>query len=193
MPRVVVHFAHGRDDLIYRFLGQPEIAGGIAFGEASVEGITQLRQAGMLVEPAGETEDEPAPPSRQAVSLLGVRNALSALLRATPLRSVDVFVLSLAGPLLPDWREALESRDVTLLARYGGRRFTTRMGLGQLREIHELHFVERIRPYALADTVDLSQFLELDGESILFELIVHRAADAEVLLGALPEMGVGSM
>ena len=166
-----------------------EVTGGFAFGEASEEGIEELRKDGMLVELAGASDDEPTPAPGRRVSALELLPTFSSMLRAQPMRAVDVFVLSLAGPLLPTWRTALEELGVELLAHYGGRRFTARVGMKRLSEINDLHFVDHLRHYSAADTVDLGHLTELHDKPIRFELILQRAEDADSCLTAVSEAG----
>jgi serine protease AprX len=101
----------------------------------------------------------------------------------------DFWVITLTGPLLAPWREELEDLDVRLLARVGPTAWTARLEPGQELMVGALASVLDVRRYTVAETLAEMQEDAVDAAED-WELIPHRAEDADTLLDRLRELGV---
>jgi subtilisin family serine protease len=176
------------------------VAGVVVSGQIDEQRIPELRAAGLSVDVFHEQVDAAlagggSAPASTVRTSLGDAVAADALeLMAAPVQSDDMWVLQVAGPLLPQWREQLEQHDVTVIEHQGGFRYTARLRLGQVGEVDELPFIAGLRPYATTDTIHPTQlttaaFAAETAEPAPLELLVHRPEDMDRVLAWVEEQG----
>jgi serine protease AprX len=199
--RVVVQCTTAQErERVTSALDDVAVSGVVVSGRIDEQRIPELREAGLSVDivreqvraPLASAGSAPAPAARTPAGDAVAADALELL--AAPVRSDDMWVLQVAGPLLPQWREQLEQRDVTVVEHQGGFRYTARLALGQVGEIDELPFIAGLRPYATTDTIHPAQlttaaFTAEAEEPTTFELLVHRPEDMDRVLAWLREQG----
>jgi subtilisin family serine protease len=149
-------------DAIRELAPDPYIAGRVVVCDLDEAGIAQLEKRGVIVqsiEPTEPEEGDIAPAPGPAIAGL---TASFAAPRAETLeilnadvgpRPIDVYLLSLDGPLLPDWRSALEEAGAELLERVKGGDYTVRVRVERIPGVRELDFVRGVRLFTATDTV----------------------------------------
>lgn len=202
--RVVIQFTTPEQEATAeQLLGAAEKSGRLLYGTLPEERIPELEQHGLAVdlldedtqpELRGATGGAPPPTARSAFADAAAADTPS-LVEPPRIRPVDVWVLQLSGPLLPQWRERLTDESVELLEHQGGLRYTARLHLTSLPAVNHLPFIESLRPYGLRDTVHPAQLTARvlgrpAAEPSTYELLVHRPDDVGAVLGWLEQHDV---
>jgi len=180
------------------------VSGAVVTGQIAEEQIPKLRDLGLVFDVVEESPPvglagagaPPAPTTRSAA----VDAVAADELLAAPVRTDDVWVLQLTGPLLPQWQEQLAAMGVELIEHQGDFRYTARLQLASVPGVAELSFVAGLRPYGTSDTVHPAQLATeafVAGPAAAaegmappappLELLVHRPEDLDRVLGWLEE------
>lgn len=189
-------------------LDHREVSGQVVVGDVDEEQVDDLRKAGLYLQqvsslPDGASESSseqprlasaPARPRRQ----VAVQD-LSAVEPQSP-AAEDIYVLSVAGSLLPEWMRALAETGGELLQRVGEATYTVRLAIGEVDAVRRLGFVQDLRLYTAADTLHADQLAEagpipiasalptgipeggVTESAVEFDLILHTPAGAEAVL-----------
>ncbi|WP_337660525.1 S8 family serine peptidase [Anderseniella sp. Alg231-50] len=155
--------------------------------------IPQLVAAGLIIQEVDDTPPEPL--DEFVASTRGVSTPRAAFERAED-RSpgeTDFFTVQLAGPLIEEWRLALQDQGAEVLEATGPNRFTLRLAPGTFGTVAGLGFVRQLRPYT-ADSAAPELIAPLDtgtgvtrdfSEMLTFDLRVHREEDVPAVLAWL--------
>ncbi len=155
-------------------LSNAVVSGAVVVGDGDEQTIRQFEADGLLV----TLIDEPEGPSPTPEPSGG--------------DSADVYVVTLAGPVMEPWREALTDAGAELLSAIDRRTFAVRAPAAQSPVIAALDFVWAFRRYELDDTIapaDLSP-AESTAEPILYDARVHPGVDAAEIASQLRVDGI---
>jgi serine protease AprX len=210
--RISAMFMHNKDLVaVEGVLNNPEVSGRVVVGDVDEEQIDLLRDAGLFVQQITSSSESEAVSSDEPPRLASsparprLRAAARAQLAAEPqLPAVeDVYVLRVAGSLLPNWMRALADNGGELLQRVGEASYTIRLGIGEVGAVRRLGFVLDLRLYTAADTLHEDQLAEagpipiapalptgilesdVTDEAVEFDLVLHTPAGAEEVLAWL--------
>ena len=200
--RIIAHFMHEPErDAALAACDKAELQGRIVVGEIDEDDIPDLQEKGLFVQRVGtvaesrtvrgggggvgQGQSAPAPPPASNV-LFGsrVRGSVAPVGPAPTPAPVDVYVVSLDGPLLERARDAVADLGVEILEKVEPFSYTVRAELGKVPALRALDFVSDVRLYGPADTVEPVQLSQHRGpgapaEAVEFELLVHRADDLD--------------
>ncbi|MEO6325131.1 MAG: S8 family serine peptidase [Thermoanaerobaculia bacterium] len=157
LTRVTAYYMHEDEQAAaIQAMAAPLVTQAFAIGVVREHQIEDLRRAGLLV------RDEPpvtqvlqaeqrradataAPTNSMAVAAFGPPPAAAASADEPIPAPVDYYVVRIRGPLLDEWRQALERSGVTLLERLGKRMYKARLSQNEVQGISTLDFVESVR------------------------------------------------
>jgi serine protease AprX len=201
--RVIVH-GMNEDEFAAaeRLISRPKRTPAFVTGEADENQIAELNAAHLIVDTLAEI-DEQGRPLRARPEMPGTGTAYFGLARATtfstemfqageaadlpePTRS-NVYLIQLNGPLLDDWKQALERLDVHLMQSYGDNCYSAFLSKEQRDKINALDFVATTTVYGARQTVPMEgiQLLgafppEADvGIKKTYDVRLHRTEDMD--------------
>lgn len=143
-PRRVIVFALHEHELgeVSRVMPQGEMTESLVVGELDDEQITDLRSKGLVVQELDAAPAQPAVRSGRTRTFQPgqPRRPPPATVGAAPTR---IYRLTLKGPLLDRWRQALEGRGCEILEALPNHALRVRLDPARLGEINGLDFLSR--------------------------------------------------
>lgn len=207
--RITAVFMQDEDlSRVQHVLANVEAYGHVVVGDVDEDQIDDLRTAGLFIQqvtPASNADsayvEEPSrlasPPARARL-----QTAAPWLAAAEPQlpAAEDVYVVKIAGALLPAWASALAETGGEVLERVDGNSYTIRLGIGEVGAVRRLDFVQNLRLYAAEDTLHEDQLAEagptpiaatlptgvmeaeVAEDAVEFDLVLHTPAGSEAVL-----------
>lgn len=183
-----------------------QVAGRIVVCDIDEEQIPRLEERGVMVQ-AVERKQLPevgalAPPplpmfARLPDRFAAPREEAIAVLRADiEPAPTDVYVLTINGPLLPAWREALAAAGAELLERVESGDYTARIAAEHVPAVRELTFLNDLRLFAPADTLNPTELAahvtppQAGAEEVTFEAYLHPGNDPRTVVAWLHDRAV---
>jgi serine protease AprX len=183
---------------------EPQFAGHVVVCDVDEDALAALQQRGVLIESVGEPP--PSQPGDLAPALspamltfgaaIGAASALKVLTAEPEAEGTDVYVISLAGPVLPAWHDELTAAGAHLLERLSANEYSVRANLASVPAIRALGFVQGLRLFTGLDTVDERELTSSPAppaaraESVTYDAYLHPGADPRVVEGDLTRHGV---
>jgi serine protease AprX len=198
--RIVAHYMDSRQfERALQLISSREVTPSYVYGLADAEGIRALRADGLVVVRLQEISAPPRPPvppiprGRLNRLLLAIVSGLR--VADGPAASLDAWVVSLAGPLMPQWEERLHSTGIVMRERLGGHDHLAWLTPKEHDLLlSELPFVIGTRRYSAAETVHPGQlvahpFLWLARRHVKYVVQRQPGADYGELESALQRRG----
>jgi serine protease AprX len=179
------------DDLLI----DPAVSGSVVVCDVEEEAIPRLGEAGLFLQQVGAPAEEPEA-SRELSRTLGMRPAATPHAPAGVASEVDlelpalddVYLLEIAGSLLPAWGEQLAAAGARLLERTGEAVYTARIRLEDVAEVSDLPMVRSLRHYSTADTMHREQLEAAErAVPITWDVVLHTPESSATVRGWLEE------
>ncbi len=156
---VIAHFMHEEEQgAAANLISNPQVTDSFVLGTIEESRIPELERRGLIVQVLSDQplEETPGLGSPLVRSLRSVREGVDSIV-APEVPSLDpstpaFYVISLAGPLLDDWKEEIETTGAQILDRIPQASLTIRCLPTSAPVIQSLPFVRSIRPYGRSDT-----------------------------------------
>lgn len=196
-------------DAIREVAADPQIAGHVVVCDLDEHAIASLTDRGLLIESVDEPPSDIgdlAPSISPAMVAFGSQlgaafgaepaYALEILTAEPQPQPTDIYVISLAGPVLPAWREALTGAGAQLLERLRSNEYTARARLEAVPTIRALDFVQGFRLFTGRDTVDQRELTmspappAVTAEAVTYDAYLHPGADPRDIVSWLDERHV---
>lgn len=208
--RIIAHFMHETErDAAAPMMTAVHRTDSYLVGEIDEYDIPPLEKQGLIIQvleaaPEPETPGAERTPAR-GIRLASARRRMFAAAVAPPAQvdptKPNFYVLTLRGPLLAEWRKALEQLQVELLEYLPRDTYTVRLRPDRLSAVSALSFVSALRPYNPEDTGPLVLTREAAappgaapparGAAMLtFDIRLHRAEDLPEVRQWLEHHGV---
>jgi hypothetical protein len=152
--RVIAHFMHEEErEAALEIMPGAETTDSYVVGSIDEGLLEELRQRGLIVQLLEDEEDAAAgrPAARGMLRDIARRHTHDPTIAAFP-AGPAIYLIYLAGPLIPNWRSQLEALDVVLLEHIPRDAYTAKLVPAQVPRVSELDFVEGIRLFDADDT-----------------------------------------
>jgi subtilisin family serine protease len=146
-------------------LSEQSVSGRVVVGSAEEDQIDTLRRAGLFIYRVDPESGPPLPTQvsvppaqpRPSATRGGERGAESAPAEPQLPAATDVYLVSVAGPLMPSWATELDAAGAEVLERIADTAYACRILLGDVDAVSALPFVSDLRLYRAEDTLHTEQ------------------------------------
>lgn len=147
--RVIAHFMHEFEAAeVVPQLTESVVTDGFAIGEIDEADIPALEQKGIIFQDLEESPQPPLMPPETEERVMAVSMSAAAeeafAMPPEPAPS-NTYYLTLSGPLLSEWRSALEEQGVAFRVALPNFTWVTRIDSGQLASVEALPFVTKLQ------------------------------------------------
>ncbi len=192
--RVIAYFMHEREKTEAHELLRNVIAtDSFLMGNIDDSELPLLEQAGLVVQVLDEAPPGPLDELMARVENVAAPQATLERAGDRPVGETTFFTCQLAGPLIEEWRQALEAKGAEILELTGPDRYTLRLDPEAHSAVLELGFMLQLRPYSTHSArPEMAHAFETEGVSghrkmRIYDLRLHRAEDMETVRRWLDE------